>query len=87
MSTINHGTEVSANSRREVLIGYQYALHQHRKKLREEKDVLRRSHENYSMSSGAYWMNTATHQSPAEKGIETRSTAGGQQHGQEKKAA
>jgi hypothetical protein len=31
--------------------------------------------------------NTATHQSPAEKGIETQSTAGGQQHGQEKKAA
>jgi hypothetical protein len=37
MSAINHGTEVPANSRREVLLGYQYALHQHRKKLREEK--------------------------------------------------
>jgi hypothetical protein len=36
-------------------MGYQYALHQHRKKLREEKDELRRSQENYSMSSGAYW--------------------------------
>jgi hypothetical protein len=55
MSAINHGTEVPANSRREVLMGYQYALHQHRKKLREEKDELRRSQENYSMSSGAYW--------------------------------
>jgi hypothetical protein len=54
MSAINHGTEVPANSRREVLMGYQYALHQHRKKLREEKDKLRRSQENYSMSSGAY---------------------------------
>jgi hypothetical protein len=32
MSAINHGTEVHANSRREVLMGYQYALHQHRKK-------------------------------------------------------
>jgi hypothetical protein len=30
MSTINHSTEVSANSRREVLMGYQYALHQHK---------------------------------------------------------
>jgi hypothetical protein len=37
MTAINHGTEVPANSRREVLVGYQYALHQHRKKLREEK--------------------------------------------------
>jgi hypothetical protein len=55
MSAINHRTEVPANSRREVLMGYQYALHQHRKKLREEKDELRRRQENYSMSSGAYW--------------------------------
>jgi hypothetical protein len=36
MSAINHGTEVPTNSRREVLMGYQYALHQHKKKLREE---------------------------------------------------
>jgi hypothetical protein len=43
MSAINHGTEVPANSRREVLMGYQYALHQHKKKLREEKDEFRRS--------------------------------------------
>jgi hypothetical protein len=37
MSTINHGTDVPANSRREVLMGYQYALHQHKKKLRAGK--------------------------------------------------
>jgi hypothetical protein len=43
MSAIKHGTEVPANSRREVLMGYQYALHQHKKKLREEKDEFRRS--------------------------------------------
>jgi hypothetical protein len=55
MSAINHGTEVPANSRREVLMGYQYALHQHKKKLREEKDKYRRSQENNSVSSGAYW--------------------------------
>jgi hypothetical protein len=36
MSAINHGTEVLEGSRREVLMGYQYALHQHKKKLREE---------------------------------------------------
>jgi hypothetical protein len=55
MSAINHGTEVPANSRRKVLMGYQYALHQHKKKLREEKDEFRRSQENNSVSSGAYW--------------------------------
>jgi hypothetical protein len=36
-------------------MGYQYALHQHRKKLRTEIDELRRSQENCSMSSGEYW--------------------------------
>jgi hypothetical protein len=55
MSAINHGTEVPANSRREVLMGYQYALHQHKKKLREEKDKFRRSQENNSVSSGECW--------------------------------
>jgi hypothetical protein len=45
--------EVPADSRREVLMGY--ALHQRRKKLREEKDKFRRSQENNSVSSGAYW--------------------------------
>jgi hypothetical protein len=67
MSAINHGTEVLANSRREVLMGYQYALHQHKKKLREEKEEFRRSQEKEEFrrssdgvpvcpaSSGAYW--------------------------------
>jgi hypothetical protein len=54
MSAINHGTQVPINSRREVLMGYQYALHQHKKKLQEEKDEFR-SQENNSVSSGAYW--------------------------------
>jgi hypothetical protein len=39
-SAINHGTEVPEGSRREVLMGYQYALYQHRKKLREEIDMV-----------------------------------------------
>jgi hypothetical protein len=55
MLAINHGTEVHANSRREVLMGYQYALHQHKKRLREERDNVRRSQENNSVSSGEYW--------------------------------
>jgi hypothetical protein len=37
MSAINHGIEVPANSRRKVLMGYQYALHQHKKRPRKEK--------------------------------------------------
>jgi hypothetical protein len=55
MSAINHVTEVPADSRREVLMGYQYALHQHRKKLREERDMFMRSRDNNSTSSGGHW--------------------------------
>jgi hypothetical protein len=55
MSAINHGTEVPANSRREVLMGYQYALHQHKNRFREERDNVRRSQENNSVSSEEYW--------------------------------
>jgi hypothetical protein len=56
MSGINHGTEVPAGSRIEVLMGYQYALHQRRKKLREEKDMFMRSQDNNNItSSGGYW--------------------------------
>jgi hypothetical protein len=36
-------------------MGYQYALHQRRKKLREERDMFMRSRNNYSTSSGGYW--------------------------------
>jgi hypothetical protein len=52
MSAINHGTDVPADSRREVLMGYQYALHQRRRKLREEKDMFMRSQDNNNASSG-----------------------------------
>jgi hypothetical protein len=55
MSVINHDTEVPADSRREVLMGYQYALHQRRKKLREERDMFMRSRDNNSTSGGGYW--------------------------------
>jgi hypothetical protein len=53
MSAINHGTEVPKGSRREVLMGYQYALHQHRKKLREERDMVFQG--NNSISREEYW--------------------------------
>jgi hypothetical protein len=55
MSAINHGIDVPTDSRREVLMGYQYALHQRRKKLREEKDMFTRSQDNNIASSGGYW--------------------------------
>jgi hypothetical protein len=37
MTAINHGTDVPADSRREVLMGYQHALHQRRKKVKGGK--------------------------------------------------
>jgi hypothetical protein len=54
MSAINHGMDVPADSRREVLMGYQYALHQRRRKLREEKDMFMRGQDNNSALSGGY---------------------------------
>jgi hypothetical protein len=53
MSAINHDTEVPKGSRREVLMGYQYALHQHKKKLREERDMVLQ--DNNSISREEYW--------------------------------
>jgi hypothetical protein len=36
-------------------MGYQYALHPRKKKLREERDMFMRSRGDDSMSSGEYW--------------------------------
>jgi hypothetical protein len=55
MSAINHGTRIPADSRREVLMGYQYTLHRHKKKLLQEKSELRGSHESNSASSRSQW--------------------------------
>jgi hypothetical protein len=55
MTTVNHGTDVLVDSRREVLMGYQYALHQRRKKLRRERDVIMRSPGHNSTPSEGYW--------------------------------
>jgi hypothetical protein len=52
-SAVHYGTEVPEGSRREVLMGYQYALYQHRKKLREERDMVLQNNE--SMSEEEYW--------------------------------
>jgi hypothetical protein len=55
MTTVNHGTDVPADSRREVLMGYQYALHQCRKKFRQERDMIMRSPDYNSIPSEGYW--------------------------------
>jgi hypothetical protein len=52
-SAINNGTEVPKGLRREVLMEYQYALYQHRKKLREERDMV--FQDNNSISREEYW--------------------------------
>jgi hypothetical protein len=55
MSAVNHGAEIPEGSRREVLMGYQYALHQHKKKLREERDMFTRNQDNNSITSDELW--------------------------------
>jgi hypothetical protein len=55
MTAINHGTDVPVDSRREVLMGYQYALHQRKKKLRQERDMIMRSLDYNSTPSEGYW--------------------------------
>jgi hypothetical protein len=55
MTAVNHWTDVPADSRREVLMGYQYALHQCRKKLRQERDMIMRSPDYNSTPSEGYW--------------------------------
>jgi hypothetical protein len=55
MTAVNHGIDVLADSRREVLMGYQYALHQRRKKLRRERDMIMRSPYYNSSPSEGYW--------------------------------
>jgi hypothetical protein len=54
-SAVNHGTTIPAESRREVLMGYQYALHQHKKQLLQEISELRRSHESASTANRTQW--------------------------------
>jgi hypothetical protein len=55
MIAVNHETDVPTDSRREVLMGYQYAPHQRRKKLRQERDMIMRSPDYNSTPSEGYW--------------------------------
>jgi hypothetical protein len=55
MTAVNHGTDVPADLRREVLMGYQYTLHQRWEKLRQERDMIMRSPDYNSTPSEGYW--------------------------------
>jgi hypothetical protein len=84
MSAINHGTRVPEGSRREVLMGYQYALHQHRKKLREERDMF--FQDTITVCQGkSIGMIIVRIQSTAGKGVETQSKIEGQRRKAERK--
>jgi hypothetical protein len=50
-AAVNHGAAIPADSRREVLMGYHYALHQQKKQLLREKSEIRRRHESASTTS------------------------------------
>jgi hypothetical protein len=50
-AAVNHGAAIPAYSRREVLMGYQYALHQQKKQLLRERSEIRRRHGSASMIS------------------------------------
>jgi hypothetical protein len=78
MSAINHGREVPANSRREVLMGYQYALHQHKKRLREERDNVGEVKKITVCQVENTGISTAKHQNLAEKDTRIQSIIGGQ---------
>jgi hypothetical protein len=74
-SAINDGTEVPEGSRREVLMGYQYALYQHMKKLREERDMVFQNNKVYQgRNTGKTIVKI---QNIAERGAETQNTTGG----------
>jgi hypothetical protein len=74
MSAINHGIEVPEGSRKEVLMGYQYALHQHKKKLREERNMFAINRDNNSISKENIGTTTVMIQNIAGKGAEIQST-------------
>jgi hypothetical protein len=74
-SAINHGTEVPEGSRREVLIGYQYALYQHRKKSGRKETWFFKTKTVYQGRNTG--MTIVKIPSTAEKGAETQNTTGG----------
>jgi hypothetical protein len=85
MSAINHGTDVPTNSRREVLMGYQYVLHQHKKKLQAEKAILGKVRRATTHQADHIGTSTVRHWIPANKDTANQSIAKEKQHEEEKK--
>jgi hypothetical protein len=50
-AAVNHGAVILADSRREVLMGYQYALHQQKKQLLRERSEIRTRHKSANAAS------------------------------------
>jgi hypothetical protein len=48
---VNHDAAIPTDSRREVLMGYQYALHQQKKQLLQERSGIRKRHESANATS------------------------------------
>jgi hypothetical protein len=66
-------------------MGYQYALHQHKKKLRVEKTSSGKVRRATSHQAGHTGTNKARHPIPAKKDISNQSIAGERQHGEGRK--
>jgi hypothetical protein len=74
MSAINHDTEVPTNSRREVLMGYQYALHQHKRRCKQKKVSFRKVRGAATHQADHIGASTVRHRIPAKKGTANQST-------------
>jgi hypothetical protein len=76
-SAVNHGMVVPADSLREVLMGYQNALHQHKKQVWQEESELRRNHKFNSAANRTQWEECSdTSQSSEERQHETKHNRG-----------
>jgi hypothetical protein len=79
MSAINHGTEVPTKSRREVLMGYQYAPTQ-KEAASEKKASSGKARRTTAHQADHTGMNTAKHLIPAKKDIANQSITRERQH-------
>jgi hypothetical protein len=55
ITAVNHGTDVPADFKKRSFNGVPYALHQRKKKLRQERDMSMRSPDYNSTPSEGYW--------------------------------
>jgi hypothetical protein len=53
-AAVNNGVAIPVDARREVLLGYHYALHWQAKQVEKEKSEIRRRRESVSAASKAF---------------------------------